>query len=64
MAAPHPKAPEWRARCADGSITPEEYAEVVLWRRAERRAAEELAKVKKAAKGKRKGKKGKEDDEG
>ena len=64
MAAPHPKAPEWRAKCASGTITPEEYAEVVLWLRAERRAAEELSKVKKAAKGKRKEKKGEEDDEG
>ena len=63
MAAPHPKAPEWRAKCADGSITPEEYAEVVLWLRAERRAAEELAKVKKAAKGKRKAKEEEKEDE-
>ena len=65
MAAPHPKAPEWRAKCADDSITLEEYRVCVLWLRAERREAEELTKIKKAAKGKRKAKEEeKEDDAG
>ena len=53
MAKPDPRAPVWRQQCLDGTISKEDYAEAVKWLRGERRAAEELAKVK-GKKGKRK----------
>lgn len=47
---------EWREKCAASTITKEEYAQVVEVLRAGRKAAAELAAIKRAAKkgGKRK----------
>lgn len=63
MGAPDPRVPGWKAACADGTITHDEYAEMVKWMRGERRAAEELATIKKGAKGKRKKKETENDDQ-
>ena len=51
-----PRLAEWRAKIADGSITQEEYRVAVEVLRAGRKAAAELAAIKKKAvcKGKRK----------
>lgn len=54
---PDPRVAVWREKIAAGTITPEEYREAVEYLRAGRKAAAELAAVKKkaaAGKGKRK----------
>ena len=54
---PDPRLGEWRAAIADGTITQEEYKVAVEVLRAGRKAAAELAAIKKkaaAGKGKRK----------
>lgn len=48
--ASDPRVPGWREKCLDGTITLEEYGGVVAFLRQERRAAEELSKLKKASK--------------
>ena len=53
----NPRVAEWRAKIADGSITQEEYRVAVEVLRAGRKAAAELAAIKKKAVGKGKRKK-------
>lgn len=48
-----PRVADWRERCARGEVTKEEYAEIVMWLRAERRAAADLVDIKRAAKGRK-----------